>query len=830
MEETLGSPASHRLTKGQTKRRVLTAASLLMVMAILLGGVALILGREFSQIAELRRSVNRSYEACIQIERVLSVHQDIEIGQRGYWLSGDRAFLEPYDIAVSELGAEFAALRATVGDAPEMQQKIARIEELSQRKLALDQGAIDQDGTPPSVPEIRQGKETMDQLRVAVADLKASEQAVLKEREAAALASRAETQQTVFALLGVLALLLCASTYAIVRAARLRHEALTRLEDVSLRNRAILDSAADAIITLNPSGSIESLNKAATRLYGYSEDELLRRDVGKLFASYPEDGAIPRFLRQLTDAGFVREIVGQRRDGSIFPTDVAVNPMHLTDGIRYVAVIRDITERKRVEQMKAEFVATVSHELRTPLTSIAGSLGLLAGGAAGELPDRAARLIGIAHTNSERLVRLINDILDIEKIESGNMLFQNVPVSLPVLLAQVEEANRGYADRFGASLEITAEGAETAVARVDPDRLTQVLTNLLSNAIKFSGENGQVSLELTPGEKWHRITVRDNGPGIDEAFQSRVFEKFAQEDSSNTRQKGGTGLGLAIAREIVTRLGGRISFESSAHVGTAFHVDLPAVHVASDSKPYVLLVSATPADFGQTSVSLEEAGYACRVAGTAAKALVMAAQQRPAAILIGLALPGEEGIDLIRALRRDPDLAATPILIVAGENGEVNEALSVVDWLTKPVSTERLTETLQEAITAVPSPSSRVLHVDDDPDLLDVVSAALDGRAEVTSVTSLEKAREVLAGNRFDLVILDLGLADGTGTELLPYLRHTDGSLVPVIIFSAQDAGPALVGEVDAVLTKSRTSLGRLVQTVDELILRGQNKEGLIGA
>lgn len=823
MEDTFGSPVPYHLTGDQKKRRVVIAALLLIIVGVLLAAVAGMLAKEFNQAASLRTSVNRSYEASVQIERILSVHQDIETGQRGYWLSRDQAFLEPHDRASADLAAEFATLRTTVGDAPEGEQKISRIEELSRRKLAL-QGL-----ETPSLAALRQDKATMDQLRAAVADLKAWELARLTQREKLALASRQTTRHAAFVMLGFLALLLCILAFVIVRAARLRHDALIRLEDVSRRNRAILDSAADAIITLNPSGSIETLNRAAVRLYGYSEEELLRRDVGKLFANSPADGAIPKFLKQLSkergNGAPVQEVIALRRDGTTFPTDVAISPMQLTEGIRYVAVIRDITERKRVEQMKAEFVATVSHELRTPLTSIAGSLGLLAGGVAGALPERAAKLIGIAHSNSERLVRLINDILDIEKIESGNMTFHNVPVGLPLLLTQVAEANRGFADRFGASVTVAAEHAEI-VARADPDRLTQVLTNLLSNAVKFSGEGGQVSLELTPGERWHRITVRDNGPGIDEAFQSRVFEKFAQEDSSNTRQKGGTGLGLAIAREIVTRLGGRISFESTVGVGTAFHLDLPALQMARDNRPYVLLVSATPDERGNTAHALEKAGYALKGADTAAKALATASQQRPAAILIELALPGEGGIDLIRALRRNPGLAATPILVVVGENGEVNEALSVVDWLTKPVSAERLAETLQEALTAVPSPSSRVLHVDDDPDLLDVVSAALEGRAEVTSVTSLEKAREVLAENRFDLVILDLGLADGSGTELLPYLRHSDGSLVPVIIFSAQDADAALVGKVDAVLTKSRTSLGRLVQAVDELILREQRKEG----
>src|SRR5205085_72927 len=194
-----------------------------------------------------------------------------------------------------------------------------------------------------------------------------------------------------YGLLAVLAALLFAASWSTARSARAKRFALQRMEDLAARQEAIFTNAKDGIITLNSSGSIESLNPAAARLYGYDPSELIRRDVGILFEVAPDQGQIETFLKRLQrrrsgDVGRIEEFWGRRSDGSTFPSDVAISPVPLADGLRYVAIVRDATERKQIEQMKSEFVSTVSHELRTPLTSIAGSLGLLAGGAGGELP------------------------------------------------------------------------------------------------------------------------------------------------------------------------------------------------------------------------------------------------------------------------------------------------------------------------------------------------------------------------------------------------------------------------------------------------------------
>jgi PAS domain S-box-containing protein len=259
-------------------------------------------------------------------------------------------------------------------------------------------------------------------------------------------------------------------------------------------------------------------------------------------------------------------------------------PIRGADGQPYGRIwfFRDITELKRVEQMKTEFVSTVSHELRTPLTSIRGSLGLLAGGVAGALPESARQLVAIADSNCERLIRLVNDILDVEKIASGKMVFEMSAMPLGPLLDRVAESNGAFARAHQVALRVIVP-AEPVICSVDADRFIQLMTNLVSNAVKFSPANAAVEIELSRIAEGHaRIEVRDRGPGIPKEFHSRMFQRFSQADASSSRAKTGTGLGLSIAKGIAERLGGRIGFETAPGAGTTFFVELP---VAATAQP-----------------------------------------------------------------------------------------------------------------------------------------------------------------------------------------------------------------------------------------------------
>jgi PAS domain S-box-containing protein len=242
--------------------------------------------------------------------------------------------------------------------------------------------------------------------------------------------------------------------------------------------------------------------------------------------------------------------------------------------IGIVGMSRDVTVRQEIDRLKSEFITTVSHELRTPLTSIRGSLGLLAGGAAGEISHSAKLMVEIAYKNSERLTRLVNDILDIERIESGKLAFQIAPLDLTSLVEQAINANLGYSEQLGVTFVLT-QSLPGACVQGDADRLTQVFTNLLSNAAKFSPAGGTVEVAVTRQDQQLRVGVTDHGSGVPESFRTRIFGKFAQADASPTRKNGGAGLGLSIAKAIIERHGGRIDYISEPDQGATFFVELP---------------------------------------------------------------------------------------------------------------------------------------------------------------------------------------------------------------------------------------------------------------
>ncbi|MGH9806686.1 MAG: sensor histidine kinase, partial [Terriglobia bacterium] len=231
------------------------------------------------------------------------------------------------------------------------------------------------------------------------------------------------------------------------------------------------------------------------------------------------------------------------------------------------------------EQLKNEFIATVSHELRTPLTSIIGSLRLIESGAAGQCPDAATRLFKISLDNCQRLVAIVNDILDIEKIDAGKMTFADKPVDVLALLDEVAEANQGMATQHGVVVRLDRASAPGSVS-TDPDRLTQVITNLVSNGIKFSPRGSDVVLSTEASDDLMCIKVRDHGPGIPNDYKDRIFEKFVQVDATDQRWRGGTGLGLSIAKQIMSQLGGTIGFEDATGGGTVFTVELKAIEAA----------------------------------------------------------------------------------------------------------------------------------------------------------------------------------------------------------------------------------------------------------
>ena len=344
--------------------------------------------------------------------------------------------------------------------------------------------------------------------------------------------------------------------------------------------RLAVEASPSGMIAVNGDGAIVMINGEVERLFGYRREELLGRPVEILLPDKlrGKHASQRNGFLQRPDArhlGTGRDFLGRRKDGREFPIEVGLNPIRIDGNVMVLCAIVDISERKRLERLQDEFVTTVSHELRTPMTSIAGSLGLLIGGAAGSISPSAGHLIEIAYTNCRRLVRLVNDILDIKKLESGRVEFNFQRCGALALVEQTIEANHEFAEGYGVHIRVDAE-AEAFDVQADPDRFVQAITNLLSNAVKFSppGEEVVVSVEIR-GDNVH-IAVRDHGAGIPAAFKPRVFEKFAQAKNADGQHKSGTGLGLSIVRQIVLHMGGAVGFDDAPGGGTVFYVDLPS--------------------------------------------------------------------------------------------------------------------------------------------------------------------------------------------------------------------------------------------------------------
>ena len=347
------------------------------------------------------------------------------------------------------------------------------------------------------------------------------------------------------------------------------------------RSRESFEALADNLpvfISLKDSeGRFQFVNKSFEDWVCVNSDDIIGKTV---YDIYPEKQAIEFAARdrEAIDSQSVvsREIDISYPDGNTRTVVSTRFPVLSSTGepIGLGTINFDVTERKLAEKAKDEFISTVSHELRTPLTSIKGSLGLIKSGVSGPLPDELQSMVDIAHTNSERLVALINDILDIEKFEANNMAFHMKPMEVVSLIEEAVEANKGYGEKYGVTF-VTADMEKEISVEGDKDRLMQVLSNLMSNAAKFSPAGGQVELSVTRHDKDIRIAVKDNGSGIPEEFRDAVFEKFTQFDSSDTRQVGGTGLGLSIAKAIVERHGGAINYNSKVDVGSTFFFTLP---------------------------------------------------------------------------------------------------------------------------------------------------------------------------------------------------------------------------------------------------------------
>jgi len=400
---------------------------------------------------------------------------------------------------------------------------------------------------------------------------------------------------------------------------------------------------------------------------------------------------------------FTTELRLQHKHGHVVPVLLRGYIQRDPQGMaqRISGMLMDLTERKRVEQMKNDFVSTVSHELRTPLTSISGALGLIVGGALGSAPPTMQQMLEIAYRNSLRLGHLINDLLDMEKIAAGKMSFELREHSLGDLLEESLASNQALCEQHG--VRCTLEHPTDVLVWVDGLRLQQVLGNFLSNAVKFTPEGGEIRLHSSLRGTKVRISVTDQGTGIPEAFRSRVFEKFAQADASDSRQKSGTGLGLAITKELIERMGGTVGFDCVPGQGTTFWCELPiqippAESDCRDGQPRILVVEDEPDTGRLLHMMLREGGYGVERVQSLHQAREKLAASHYEAMTLDLHLPDGSGMQLIDELRDQPAMQDLPIVVIsAAHQFEQAQFPAGIVWLHKPITNAQLLVAVEQA-------------------------------------------------------------------------------------------------------------------------------------
>ncbi|MBT5876333.1 MAG: response regulator, partial [Candidatus Latescibacteria bacterium] len=465
-----------------------------------------------------------------------------------------------------------------------------------------------------------------------------------------------------------------------------------RLEESEVRFRTLAGATTEGI-AISELGTVVDANQSLAGMLGYDLDTLTGLEITSLIQESERD----KIRQEIKDAqNSTTRCAGLNQDGTEIPLEIFTNETMYNGKSARVTVFRDLREQHKIDRMKNEFVSNVSHELRTPLTSIQGSLGLILGGLTGEMSQQLKELLEIAHKNSSRLIQLINDILDIQKIESGQMDFQYSAESVNDIVQESISENQPYAERYNVSFDFVPPGESHSVS-VDPTRIKQVLSNLLSNAAKFSPKGGNVKLSINRKDDWVEIRVKDNGPGIPDEFRPKVFERFSQAEASGSRPRGGTGLGLSITKVIVERMGGEIGFETEVGKGSEFYFTLPLITATSEQIPVldrdrVLICEDNLGIADIIKTLLERAGHTCDVAHTAADAQMLLDNNDYLAMTLDITLPDKDGLTFLRELRQSAKTRDMPVIIISAYDDSALEmatveagAMGIVNWLQKPV-------------------------------------------------------------------------------------------------------------------------------------------------
>ncbi|MBI3774112.1 MAG: PAS domain S-box protein [Gammaproteobacteria bacterium] len=597
------------------------------------------------------------------------------------------------------------------------------------------------------------------------------------------------------------------------------------LRDQAEQTQAIINNMVDGVITIDQAGIMTSFNPAAERIFGYAPEEVLGRNI-KMLMPNPDYDAHDSYLQNFKTTrvariiGIGREVIGQRKNSSQFPMDLAVSEVTREGRPIYVGMVRDVSERKRVERMKNEFVSAVSHELRTPMNAILGFTQLLSYDA--NMTDKQKANLGKVHKAGDHLLSIINDVLDLSRIEAGKVSLSMEPVAISAVLRECRNLIQQQADARRIHLQLDIDNADVYWVQADRTRLRQVLLNFMSNAVKYNREGGSVWVACTPAAGGRvRISVRDTGFGVAPDKQAEMFQPFNRLGAERSEIEG-TGIGLTITKQLVEMMQGEIGLTSTPGEGSTFWVEFSRASGALDKaagETEAALANVLTARIGQhrilyiedNVVNLEFVQALCTqfwpkmqllTAVNAEDGLLTAAAQLPEVILMDINLPGIDGYEALKQLKADTALRHIPVVAVTAnamkENIARGRSAGFAGYLTKPIDIPRFLAVLDGLLSqsarqvTPPADGVRVLLAEDNVvnqevarGLLEVLGYSVDvvndGRAAVEAVTQTSYAAVLMD---CEMPVLDGYAATAAIRALESTMRHT-----PVIAVTAHAPG-----------------------------------------
>jgi PAS domain S-box-containing protein len=824
----------HRLHEGN---RVWTLRALLVLAVLILIFVGWLSYNSTLQLAGTSAWVTHTQEVLLRLEQIRAYIRAAEAGQRGYLLTNGPEYLNSYSTSVEDIKTNFLAVRRLTTDNSSQQHRLDTLGPLLDHRLALLKEVLDRnlEGRKASAVDIirlGEGRELTETIRSLIGEIESEERNLLNRREQTQQASVRRTLSFVIAGGTVSAFLFILVFLQLYREID-RH---TATREKLQHNRDFLDSVIENIpvmVFIKEAKNLRFIrvNNACEQITGYTKQDLIGKSSLDVF---PEEQAISSMAKDraaLENGELVdipEEKIQTRHHGERILHTQKI-PLFGPDGhpAYLLGLSEDVTERlhyqgqielknheleqrnsevMRATQLKSQFLASMSHELRTPLNAILGFSELLLDQSAGPLVEKQKRWIDFIQKGGRHLLKLINDILDLSKIEAGqveiNVESFLVEMAIPEVVSNIRP--------------LLMEKKISLVSRIEPDlvvladrlRFKQILYNLLSNAVKFTPAEGQIGIEAARIEDMVRFAITDTGIGIEPEHQQLIFEEFRQVESHEGSVKEGTGLGLAITRKLVEQQAGEITVESELGKGAKFIFTLPlgqsgavaqiprvAIPAPSKSKqPIVLVVDDKVQERELLASYLVPEGYRVVTATSGDEAIATARNIRPAVITLDILMPSGSGWEMLYRLRNTPETSKIPVVVVSiVDQRQLGFSLGAAEYLVKPVSKETLLEALSRHIISDGKTSFTCLIIDDDQETLRLVSEVLNsvGGAPV-AIDNGKNALEFLKEHKVDVILLDLVMPEMDGFEVLrrvkelPELQH-----LPIVIMTAKEITPA---------------------------------------